>query len=85
MSTINTSDFNAAVDAVKWTVVMFFRCWNPIMFGLGIVGHSLSILFLHDLHSDQIHVEDTFWRQAYPVFVLLLVFFRYVIFNMATT
>jgi hypothetical protein len=43
MSTINTSDFNAAVDAVKWTVVMFFRCWNPIMFGLGIVGHSLSI------------------------------------------
>jgi hypothetical protein len=43
MSTTNTSAFNAAVDAAKWSFVMFFRCWNPSMFGLGIVGHSLSI------------------------------------------
>ena len=43
MELSNTSNIDAAVSLFHWSLQIFVRCWCPIVFILGIIGHSLSI------------------------------------------
>lgn len=43
MESSNTSNIDTAVNFFQWNLQIFVRCWCPIIFFLGIIGHSLSI------------------------------------------